>query len=75
MRHKVLLGIASVLVVFAVFWFWPAFHEPPNNEPVGRNCPDSEDYWSYKVTSRTWDCGPTGWHIVVGDNTYGFPGI
>ena len=74
MKWKRLIAVASVLA-FAAFWFWPAFHEPANDEPVDRNCPGYEDYWSYKVTSRTWNCYPTGWHITIGDNTYGFEGI
>jgi len=69
-RHKALIALACVLV-FGVFWVWPAFHQPADH-----TCPaDAEDYWSYKVTSRTWDCGPTGWHVAVGDGVYGFPGI
>jgi len=30
-----------------------------------------EGSWSYKGTSRTWDCGELGWHV----GRYGFPGI
>jgi len=70
MRHKALIALACVLV-FGVFWVWPAFHQTADH-----TCPaDAEDYWSYKVTSRTWDCGPTGWHVAVGERVYGFPGI
>ena len=66
MRHKALNALACVLV-FGAFWAWPAFHEPADHSCTSHD----EGSWSYKVTSRTWDCGELGWHI----GRYGFPGI
>ena len=66
MRHKALIALTCVLV-FGAFWAWPAFHEPADHSCTS----EDEGSWSYKVTSRTWDCGELGWHI----GRYGFSGI
>jgi len=66
MRHKALIALACVLV-FGAFLAWPAFHEPADHSCTS----EDEGSWSYKVESRTWDCGELGWHI----GRYGFSGI
>jgi hypothetical protein len=67
MERKVQIAVAFALVLSAFLWVWPAFHEPADH-----SCnPEEEGAWSYKVESRTWDCGELGWHI----GRYGFSGI
>jgi hypothetical protein len=69
MRRQALIALASVLL-FGVFWAWPAFHQPA----ADHTWPASEEadgIWSYKMGSRSWDCTSQGWHI----GRYGFGGI
>jgi len=54
-------------LLFGAFWAWPALHEPADHSCTS----EDEGSWSYKVESRTWDCGELGWHI----GRYGFSGI